>query len=121
MPDTEHIGPVIVLIILLPRCCASLALQEGIRPADDLTEPCARRTGGVAMNYIDAEMFAYQLSFDLEEMDFDELNLVGDQVCSRCGAEFDAAEELENIGKHGVCQSCLSELKLEAAEGTMDP
>lgn len=82
------------------------------------------------MNYIDEEMFAVQRSFDFEDVSFDdesfdkpdldELDLVGEDVCSRCGAEFDAADEVEHISVHGVCQSCLSELMLEAAEDAMN-
>lgn len=82
------------------------------------------------MNYIDEEMFAVQSSSDFEDLGFDdesldepkldELDLVGEHVCSRFGAGFDAADELEYISKHGVCQSCLSELMLEAAEDAMN-
>jgi hypothetical protein len=76
------------------------------------------------MNYVDEEMIADQMSFDLEDLKFDdesydELDLVDEHVCSRCGAEFDAADVLEHIRTHGVCQSCLSELMLEAAEDAM--
>jgi hypothetical protein len=72
------------------------------------------------MNYIDEEMFDdEQLSFDLDDLSFDELNLVGEHVCSRCGAEFEVADELEHIEKHGVCSNCLSVLILEAAEDAM--
>lgn len=91
---------------------------------DVFTESRVRRIGDAAMNYIDEEMFADQLSFDLEDLCFDELDpddldLVGEHVCSRCGDEFAAADEQEHIRTHGVCQDCLSELMLEAAEDTM--
>ena len=81
------------------------------------------------MDYIDEEMFDAQTSFDFEDVSFDdesfdepdldELDLMGEHVCSRCGAEFDSADELEHISKHGVCQSCLSVLILETAEDAM--
>ena len=82
------------------------------------------------MNYVDEIMFDDdQLSFDLDdlsfdderfdELDLDELDLVGEHACYRCGTEFEAADELDHIKTHGVCQSCLSELMLEAAEDAM--
>ena len=75
------------------------------------------------MNYVDEEMFA-EMSFDIEDMgfddeSFDELDIEDEHVCSRCGVEFEAADELEHIRTHHVCQNCLSELMLEAAEDAM--
>ena len=72
------------------------------------------------MYYVDdEERFAGQMSFDIEDMNFDDLDILGGAECARCGTEFEAAEELEHIRTHGVCQSCLSELMLEAAEDAM--
>ena len=72
------------------------------------------------MNYFDMMMLEPdQLSFDKDDEDFVELDIEAVDECPRCGIEFETDDEMEHIEKHGVCQDCLSELALEAAEDSM--
>ena len=72
------------------------------------------------MNFFDILMHEPDpLSFDGDDQDFVEFDIEPVDACSRCGNEFDEEGELAHIEKHGVCQDCLSELALEAAEDSM--
>ena len=59
-------------------------------------------------------MYAYAQKFENNKLCFDDLN-----ECPMCNRKLEVADELEHTIEQGVCQRCLSDLVLEAAEDTI--